>query len=100
MNFKHFILISALAITMLPANAYLVTEESTSPEYLINNNYSVQTADLVQLEIAKNHNREYKSSRYVKKSIFRKLWEYFDPATDDGYLLQHDIKPYNSFTDW
>ena len=100
MKIKHLIIISALALSMLPANAYMVTEEVTSPEYLINNNYSSQIADLVQLEIAKNHNREYKSGRYVKKSIFRKLWEYFDPATDDGYLLQHDIKPYSSFTDW
>ena len=100
MKIKHLFIISALAISILPANAYLVTEELTSPEYLINNNFSAQTADLVQLEIAKNHNREYKSGRYQKKSIFRKIWEYFDPVADDGNLLQHDIKPYNSFTDW
>lgn len=100
MNFKHFILMSALAITILPANAYLVTEESTSPEYLINNNYSTQTADLVQLEIAKNHNREYKSGRYEKKTVWKKIWSYFDPGYDDGTLLQHDIKPGSSFFDW
>ena len=84
----------------LPVSAYLVTEEATSPEYLINGGYSAVTADHVQLEKAKARNQEYKTERTLKKTKWRKIWEYIDYSTDDGTLLQHSINPGHSYKDW
>lgn len=84
----------------LSAHAYTTPDELSSPESLINYNYSSVVADHVQLVKAQNANRPYKSPRYGKKTWWRRLWEYTDFGTDDGYLLQHDINPEHSWKDW
>lgn len=103
MKLKHTIILPlflALTTIMLPASAYVVTEETTTPEYLINNGYSAVTADHVQLVKHQNRNEEYKSGRSFKKPWWRKAWEYINFGADDGQLLQHNIKPEPSYTDW
>ncbi|MBR2525636.1 hypothetical protein IKE67_04145 [bacterium] len=90
--------ILSLSIT-LSANAYVTNDELISPESLLNYNYSAISAEQVQLVKAQNANRPYRSPRYSKKKWWKKVWEYFDPATDDGYLMQHDIKPQQHWTD-
>lgn len=98
MNFKQSTLI-IISIFFLfgifspKAQAYVTPEELTSPEALINYNYSPTAADHVQLSKAQNNNREYKSGRFSKKPWWRKAWEYIDFGTDDGYLLQREINP-------
>lgn len=101
MNFKNLFFISIAIIFMASeVFAYATTEELTSPEALVNYNYSQVTAEQVQLTKAQNANREYKSGRYVKKPWWRKAWEYIDFGTDDGYLLQHNISPGYTWKDW
>ncbi len=101
MIFKN-ILFTSLAILIFSQNvyAYATVEEITSTEALVNYNYSAVTADHVQLVKAQNANKEYKSGRYEKKPWWRKAWEYIDFSTDDGHLLQKDIKPGYSWQDW
>lgn len=100
MKLKQILFITAaIMLYVLKANAYTTTDELTSPESLINYNYSAVTADHVQLTKAQNANREYKSGRYTKKPWWRKTWEYIDFGTDDGYLLQKSIEPGYSWKD-
>ena len=96
---KKYIIVALLTIFMfgLKVDAYVTPDELTSPEALVNYNYSPLTADHIQLVKAQNSNREYKSGKHVKKPWWRKLWEYIDPSTDDGYLLQKDIEAGNSW---
>ena len=100
MKLNKFILLSACVLIISPAIAYDITEETTTPEYLINHGYSAITADHVQLEKARSENREYKTLKYRKWPWWKKVWAYIDLGTDEETLLQHDIKPYQSFTDW
>ena len=100
MKFKHALLIFSMMFFSIEVQAYTTMDELTSPESLINYNYSSVTADHVQLTKAQNANREYKSGKYAKKSWWRKAWEYIDFATDDGCLLQKDIEPSHSWKDW
>ena len=98
---KNTIIFAVLLIftASISANAYVTNDELISPESLLNYNYSETTAEHVQLVKAQNSNRPYKSPRFSKSPWWKKLWEYIDPATDDGYLLQHDTKPYSHWTD-
>jgi len=98
MNKKILLLTLTLAFA-LSAEAYVTTDELTSPEALINYNYSSVSAEHVQLVKAQNANKPYRSPRYSKKPWWRTLWEYIDPGTDDGYLLQHDVQPGHSWKD-
>lgn len=101
MKFKNIFFITlALMFISLEAFAYATNDELTSPEALVNYNYSQTAAEHVQLVKAQNANREYKSGRYVKKPWWRKLWEYADPSTDDGYIMQHSISPSHNWKDY
>lgn len=94
MNYKNAICFIILSLIFgISVQAYTTPEELTSPESLINYNYSAVSADHVQLIKAQNANRPYKSPRTTNKKWWRKVWEYIDFGTDDGYLLQHDIGP-------
>ncbi len=97
---KINLILFSIILFSLPVSAYVITEETTSPEYLINNGYSPLTADHVQLEKARSRNQEYKTARTLKKTWWRKVWEYIDFGTDDGTLLQHDINPGYTYKDW
>lgn len=100
MKFKQLLLISAISLTVLPAMAYTTMDELTSPEQLVNYNYSQVTADHIQLIKAQNANREYKTERLLKTPWYKKFWHYIDPGTDDGTLLQHSIQPGNSWRNY
>ena len=99
MNKKFLLLTLTLAFT-LSAEAYVTSDELTSPEALLNYNYSTVSAEQVQLVKAQNANRPYRNPRYSKKSLWRRFWEYLDPSTDDGYLMQHDVMPGQSWKDY
>lgn len=97
---NKIVLLATLAILVSPAFAYDITEETTTPEYIINHGYSSTTADQVQLEKARAENREYKTLKYRKWPWWKKVWAYIDIGVDDETLLQHDINPSQSFKDW
>ena len=100
MKSKKLIIAILASSFSLSVFAYATTDELTSPEALINYNFSSATAEHVQLTKAQNANRPYRSPRYSKKPWWRKFWEYTDFGTDDGYLLQHEIDPGHSWKDW
>lgn len=101
MKFKNlFFIILTMIFLSSEVFAYATNDEITSPEALVNYNYSQVTAEQVQLVKAQNANREYKSGRYVKKPWWRRAWEYIDFSTDDGYLMQHSVSPGQSWQDW
>lgn len=100
MKLSKFILLSTFVLLISPALAYDITEETTTPEYLINHGYSTTTTEHVQLEKARAENREYKTLRYRKWPWWKKVWAYIDLGVDDETLLQHDISPSQSFKDW
>ena len=49
MKTKILLLAGIIAISLLPANAQLTVDDSTSREYLINHGHSNSTADIVEL---------------------------------------------------
>ena len=99
MKFKCLLIISALLFFVAPSNSEILTEEMIMPEQMINYNYSETMADYPQLVKAQSHNQEYKSERR-NYSLWKKIWYYFDPAYDNGRLMQHNIHPGNSWYDW
>lgn len=100
MKIKQILLISAISLSILPVMAYTTMDELTSPEQLVNYNFSEVTADHIQLVKAQNANREYKTERLLKTPWYKKIWYYLDPASDDGTLLQHDTKAGRSWSDY
>ena len=100
MNIKQILLISAISLTIMPAIAYTTMDELTSPEQLVNYNYSKVTADHVQLIKAQNSNSEFRTERLNKRPWYKKFWSYIDPSYDDETLLQHSISPVNSWKDY
>ena len=99
MKFKNIIIVMIIIAFAGSAFAYVTNDELTSPEALVNYNYSPVMADHVQLVKAQNSNREYKSYRHSNKPWWRKVWEYIDFSTDDGYLLQKPIELNSSWQD-
>lgn len=100
MKLNKVILLLAFVLIISPAIAYDITEETTTPEYLINHGYSALSAEHVQLEKARAENREYKTLKYRKWPWWKKVWAYIDLGVDDDTLLQHNINPSQSFGDW
>ncbi|MBR1776805.1 hypothetical protein IJ750_07025 [bacterium] len=93
---RNLLLVLALFIAIgIPANAKLTVEESTSPEYLINNGYSEATAE--EIMIMKNRiNGKPAEPLYDKKSskfarFWRNVYGYIDPSIDTDERIHHDI---------
>lgn len=106
MNKKMILVALILAFAQLQSVAVVTVQESTSGNYLINNGYSVQTADIVQVVKARTNGEEYytadetklkKSNKFVR--FCRKFYAYFDPAAEDYSYYHHDTKTTPSYTD-
>ena len=102
MKIKKYIFLASIFAISLPAYSYLTVDELSSPEVLVNFGYSDQTADFVQLNKSIMANKKYKSPEmvYPKKTVWRRIYEYLDPANDDGTLLQHSIQESPSVIDY
>ena len=102
------ILLTTLIATLfvIPANASLVTEETTSIDYLQKYGYSDDIIDLVETNKAQVTGREVETiskpdeQKYSKPVRWiRKFFMYLDPAMESEPPLRHNIKMTPSIND-
>ena len=99
MKTKILLLAGIIAISLLPANAQLTVDDSTSREYLINHGHSNVTADIVELSKGAVSgdktilpvDRKYENRSVIYKWV-DKFFLYIDPAYDKGNFMREDIK--------
>ena len=103
---KKLLLLAMLATIPATAQAAISVDQATTPEVLINNGFSKQTADIVNVGKARATGRAYytdaekayqKQNKFVK--FWRKLYVYTDPAAEDYSFYHHDTKTTPSYTD-
>lgn len=91
----------------LSANAYTSQDEMYSEEAMINYGYSKDFVEVMQKLHAKSnglpydyHAEEDPVFTHQPFKALKRVIYYFDPASDNSQFLNHDIKPYPSFTDY
>lgn len=103
---KKLLLIAIAALIPTMAQAAVSVDQTTTPAVLINNGFSKQTADLVNVSKARATGQEYytddekayqKQNKFVR--FWRKLYVYTDPAAEDYSIYHHDTKTTPSYTD-
>ena len=98
-----FIAMALLVFLTAPVKASVTVEQSTEPEYLINQGFSQLAAEdiLVQKNRANGKPIEplYEKSQKCIVKAWRKFHAYLDPGLDEPDRLHHDIKPSPSFSD-
>lgn len=106
MNIK-ILLIAILAIGLqLGATAMVSVDTTLTEEYMLNNGYSGQMYDSVNVSRARAlgqpfYSREelkYKTSNPVAR-FFKRAHSYIDPAIDDFSFYHHDSTPEPSIDD-
>lgn len=105
---KTKLLLIAILATMvqLQSSASVSVDEATSTNYIRNNGFSAQTADLINVSKARAVGEEYYTAdeaAYKKQNKFvrfwRKLYVYADPAAEDYSFYHHDTDTTPSYTD-
>ena len=103
---KKLLLIAMLATIPAVAQAAISVDQASSPEVLINNGFSKQTADIVSVGKARATGRAYYTDdekAYKNQNAFvrfwRKLYVYTDPAAEDYSFYHHDTKTTPNYTD-
>ena len=93
-------------IIQLASNAAVTVDKTLTKEYMMNNGYSKQIYDTVNISRARALGEEFYSSQELElknmsktKRFFKKLQNYIDPAMDDYSFYHHDILPENSYSD-
>lgn len=104
---KKLLLIAIAATIPAMAQAAVSVDQVTNPAVMVNNGYSTQTADAVQVGKARAAGEEYyikDEAAYRKQNKFtrfwRKLYVYTDPAAEDYSFYHHDTKTTPSYTDY
>jgi hypothetical protein len=107
MKLKLLSIVLIIFMTQLVSSAAVSVDRTLSREYLMNNGYSKQIYDSVNVTRARALGQEYYSSeeRAYKnmsptKRFFRKLNAYIDPAVDDYSFYHHDISPEPNINDF
>ncbi len=87
--------------------AYTTQNEMYSEEAMINYGYSKDFVDVLQKTHARSNGQPYEycpeEPAVFKLKPFKalqKLIYYVDPASDNSQFLNHEIKPYPSYTDY
>jgi hypothetical protein len=103
---KKLLLIAMLATIPAVAQAAVSVDQTTNPEVIMNNGYSKQTADMINVGKARATGRAYLTDdekAYKNQNAFvrfwRKLYVYTDPAAEDYSFYHHDTKTTPSYTD-
>ena len=105
---KTKLLLIAILATMvqLQSSESVSVDEATSTNYIRNNGFSEQTADLINVSKARAVGEEYYTAdeaAYKKQNKFvrfwRKLYVYADPAAEDYSFYHHDTDTTPSYTD-
>ena len=87
----------------MPSLASVTVEQSTEPEYIINQGYSELTAEDVFMvknrvngtPVEPLYNKDQNS--FVKG--WKAFWAYIDPSRDEYDRLHHNIQPSPAFSD-
>ena len=94
-------------MAQLASNAAVSVDKTMSQEYLMNNGYSKQIYDSVNVTRARALGQKYYSSEeraYQNmspvKRFLKKLNAYVDPAVDDYSFYHHDISPEPNINDF
>lgn len=102
---RRVILLSLVlsAFIAVPAMAAVTPEQVTDPEHVINQGYSVETAEDVLIlknrALGKPAETLYDRDSNIFVRGWRSFWGYVDPANVEGDKLHHNIKQSPSFTD-
>ena len=101
------LLLFAIAVTIpVAAQAAVSVDQTTTPEQLMKNGFSKQTADIISISKARATGQEYytddekafkKQNAFVK--FWRKLYVYADPAAEDYSYYHHNTDTSPSYTD-
>ena len=90
----------------LASQAAVSVDKTLTKEYLMNNGYSKQIYDTVNISRARALGQEYYSSEEINyknlspgKRFLRRLNVYLDPSLDDYSFYHHDISPEQSVND-
>jgi hypothetical protein len=107
MKLKLLSVALVLFMVQLSSEAAISVEQTMSPEYLLNNGYSKQIYDSIQVTRARALGEKYYSSEEIadqnrekKFRILKKIQAYIDPAVDDYSFYHHDISPEPSYKDF
>ena len=104
---KKLVLIALLFTAIqIQANSAVSVDRTTTKEYLINNGYSKQISDSVNVSKARALGEEYYTEDELKllrdskpKKFWRRLYNYFDPAAEDYSFYHHDTRFEPHYTD-
>ena len=101
---KNLFLVTALSLMLsLGANATISVEETTEPEYLINNGYSEAAAEEVAIMKNRVAGKPAEPLYQKKQNKFVRGWRYFygyiDPSVDTDERIHHDIHMSPSWRD-
>ena len=93
---RNLLLILALfTIACIQSGAAVTVEQSTEPDYLINNGYSETTAEEIMLVKNRVNGKSAESAVLKKHNKFvrfcRNVYGYLDPSQDTDERIHHDI---------
>ncbi len=102
---RRFILLGLIttALTVIPSMASITVEQSTDPEFVINQGFSQLTAE--DIFMVKNRavgapiEPLYNKNQNILVKSWKAFWGYVDPSRDEFDRLHHNIKPTPSASD-
>ena len=102
---SRFILLGLIttALTVIPSMASITVEQSTDPEFVINQGFSQLTAE--DIFMVKNRavgapiEPLYNKNQNILVKSWKAFWGYVDPSRDEFDRLHHNIKPTPSASD-
>ena len=90
-----FIAIVFMTFAFNQANASVTVEQSTEPDYIINNGYSSATAEEITIVKSRIAGKPYEPVSAQSHNKFVRFWRnvygYLDPAQDTDERIHHDI---------
>ena len=105
MKRKLLLILAIFTAVCMQTNAQITVEETTAPDYLINNGYSEATAEEVMLVKNRIAGKpveplyEYEMSGF--KKFLKNCYSYIDPSIDDSEeRYHHNIRLSPSFKDY
>ena len=88
---------------VIPSGASVTVEQSTDPEYVINQGYSQLTAEDIYMMKNRVNGAPieplYNKNENVLVKGWKAFWGYVDPGRDEFDRLHHNIKPTPSASD-